>query len=133
MDKRAQEKVSVPREPKSWAEWYKVNRDFMIKMQATLKTNCAQQEKNMSPATEHDLAVLGGWITDCQDNTLTLLEVLDWLQNRVSTLEKSLEKRDQEITNTLELILEWKKQSQETLDRVKEYFDSRVGNPTRGP
>lgn len=139
MDKGTQEKVNVPREPKSWQEWYSTTRDIWIKMQASLKTNLALQEKNEAFMRTNDVAKLGSWITGSQDDIITLLEVLDWLQNRVSTLEgensaikTSLDERDAKITRTLELILEWKKESQGTLDRAREYFAGLVDRPQRG-
>lgn len=105
----------------------------MIKMQASLKTVLGLRENDEGLARTNDLAKVGSWITGCQGDIITLLDVLDWFQTRVSALESengdlktSLDKRNQEITSTLELILEWKKESQETLDSAKEYFGNRV-------
>jgi hypothetical protein len=47
-------------------------------------------------------------------------------QRELTSLSNTIDKRDKETANTLQLILKWKRQSQETLNRAKEYFNGLV-------
>ena len=55
------------------------------------------------------------------------------MKDQISKLEGKIDRRDKEITDTLDLILTWKKEYQPTLDEAKKFFGDQAGKMGKRP
>jgi len=131
------------------AKWYKRRADRLLQNITRLDTLISLYKNDSSQkVTKKDVAGVQTWVKVCLEDIREIYELhqnldrnLSWntqfhavLTDRIdklrgnteaelSSLKTTIDKRDEETANTLQLILKWKRQSQRTLDRAKEYFN----------
>lgn len=137
MDEGTQEEIDWA----YWRKWYPKQREELIAFAAMIKAQCYTYKESTRPATYKDLSAVMSFVAGYHDYLKNIIDSMEYFRQRIElsakwvadqndileSLKQTIDKRDIEITETLERLLNWEQQYQPTLDEARNYFENMAG------